>query len=133
MKRIGKMIKLIQLLSENKLAFKKVPNGEFIQFNFSENGTLIGNVNLRLKRGWNQLHIDINDDHQGKGYAERMISMIIQEYGYISIPEGRIINSNMNKVIDKLMRKFNYYHTELGEHILYDNSRSIEEIRKIFD
>lgn len=128
------MIKFKHILIESTLKFKKSINGEFIQFDFSDSGNLIGTINLRLKRSWNQLHIDINEEYQGKGYAIPMISAIIEEYGHVSIPEGRIVNSNMNKVINKLAKKFNYYKTSYDEHIIYNGTKSnLELIKKIFD
>jgi len=131
-------MKLIEIyrrfIHESGLKFKSSTNGEFVQFDFTDDGNQIGNINLRLKKGWNQLHIDIKDEYQRRGYAMKMISMIIHKYGHISIPEGRIVNPNMKKVIDQLSTKFDYYKTPYDEHIIYDGSKvKLNTIKNIFD
>lgn len=124
-------IKLINIIETLKL--KKHNNGEFIQFDFYDDNTYIGNINLRLKRGWNQIHIDIKDEFQGKGYVIQMISDIINNYDYVSIPEGRIINNNMNKVIFKLKEKFKYFYSKYNEHIIYKDLKLYDKLNLIFN
>lgn len=113
--------------------FKSSTNGEFMQYDFYDNGKHIGNINLRLKRGWNQLHIDINPEFQKKGYSIIMISEIIEKFGYISIPEGRIINNDMYKVINRLKSRYNYYESKFNEHILYKSNVNLDSLKDIFD
>lgn len=122
---------LIENITDN-LKWKKSTNGEFIQYDFTDNGNYIGNINLRLKKGWNQLHIDIKSEYQGKGYAIKMIDKILNEYTYISIPDGRIVNNNMYKVIDKLTKKYNSYRTEFDETVIYTNQANLDDIKKVF-
>lgn len=124
-------IKLIDIFESLKL--KKHNNGEFIQFDFYDGINYIGNINLRLKRGWNQLHIDIDEKFQGKSYGALMIGEIINEYGYISIPDGRIINSNMHKLFEKLKQKFNYFKTKYDEHIFYKDKSILPKLELLFN
>lgn len=131
------MIKLINiyegLSNDNLLSFKVAPNAEFMEHTFYANDTVIGTTNIRLKKGWNQLHISINPKFQGKGYAERMIGAMIIKYKYVSIPEGRIINDNVHKVINKLKSKYNVHKTEYDEWVIYNDSISKQQLDKIFN
>ena len=119
-------------LTEDNLKFKQSTNGEFIQYDFKDDDNYIGNINLRLKKGWNQLHIDIKPDYQGKGYALQMIDIILKKYTYISIPDGWIVNNNMYKVIDKLTKKYKSFKTEYNEIIIYTNAANEEELKQLF-
>lgn len=116
------------------LQFKKKSEYPGYSYKFIDNGMEIGTVFVDLKRGWNRLHISINDNWQGKGYATEVISKIIENLGYICIAEGRIINDNVYKVIDKLIKsdRFRYFKTEYDEHIFTKSDYPFDEIIKKF-
>lgn len=132
-------MKLLPLLIEQmklkeSLHFEETPSGEFMKLDFYNQLNLhIGTVFIRLKKKWNQVHIDIKEEFQRKGFAAKMLSMVIEDYGHISIPEGRIANQAVMKVIDKLKNDFDYFKTEYDEHILFDNQKiDIDELLDIY-
>lgn len=85
---------------------RKAFEGEFIVYSFSNELGKIGKVYLRLKKGWNQLHISINLEFQNQGFAEKLIGYVVDQNGYVNIPNGRIANVNMYKVIEKMKNKY---------------------------
>lgn len=59
-----------------KLNVKKSFDGEFLVYNFYNKNPddYIGHVHLRLKKGWNQIHVEIdNQNYRGKGISFDMI------------------------------------------------------------
>jgi hypothetical protein len=109
--------------------------GEFKTYSFFKNNLLIGKLQLRLKRGWNQLHIDIFKEYQNKGYSVIFIEYIIDKNNYISIPEGRIVNDIIYKIIDKFKknRKYEIWQTKFDEYIISNKKIKKKEIEEIFN
>ena len=117
------------------LKFKTASNGEFIEYTFSDNSEYIGQINLRLKKGWNQLHIGIDTSKQGMGYSYKMIQLVIDNVDYISIPEGRIINDLVYKIIKKFESdsKYEVWKTKFDEWIISNKKKTREELEGIFN
>lgn len=116
------------------LKYKNNYDGEFKVWDFSDASEKVGHVHLRLKKGWNQLHIEIHSKFQGKGYSVQMIEAVIDDVDYISIPEGRIINNLVYKIIDKFKNnsKYEVWKTNFDEWIISNKKKSREEINKFF-
>ena len=123
------MIRLKGLLSEI-IKGKKSPFGEFIRIDFTDNGNPIGYTNIRLKKGWNQLHIDVEELQQGKGYAQQMIEYNINEYNYVTFPDDRITNPIMEKIIEKFKSnsKYEVFRTSYDETVISNKKQSKQEI-----
>ena len=126
------MIRLKDLLKE-KLTGKRSPYGEYIRIDFSDSGQNIGYTNIRLKKGWNQLHIDVKDEFQGKGYAKRMIEYNLQEYEYVVFPDDRITNPLMKKIIKKFETDSRYevFRTPYDETVISNKTKSKQDILDI--
>ena len=101
------MIKLKDLLME-KLKRKKSTSGEYMRLDFYDKGEHVGFTNIRLKKGWNQLHIEVKDEHQRKGYAYKFIEGNLDEYDYVVFPDDRVLNPMLFKVINKFKGKSKY-------------------------
>ena len=126
------MIRLKDLLKE-KFTGKRSPYGEYIRIDFSDSGQNIGYTNIRLKKGWNQLHIDVKDEFQGKGYAKRMIEYNLQEYEYVVFPDDRITNPLMKKIIKKFVTDSRYevFRTPYDETVISNKTKSKQDILDI--
>ena len=129
-----------ELLGENykdgkdQLNIKKSVNGPFVQFDFYDNDNHIGYTNIKLKKGWNQLHIEIFKEFQGKGYSIPMIEKNIEEYGYIVFSEGRIVNPAIFKIIEKFKNDSEYEvieYPEYGDFAISNKTKSKEELDDI--
>lgn len=129
-----KIVKTIEEFINESLKFKKSFDGMFYEYDFFDGNTLIGNAHVRVKKGWNQFHIEVNSEFQGKGYAKQIFEIIIDLYDYISIPDGRILNPIIYKIIDgfKANSKYECWETKYDENIISNRKRSREEIEKIF-
>lgn len=125
-------ISLIKLIQEN-IKGKKSPYGEFIRIDFTDSGQQIGYTNIRLKKGWNQLHIDILPEFQGKGYATKMIDYNLDQYDYIVFPEDRITNPSIHKIISKFQNdsKYEVFHTSFDETVISNKTKTKDEILNI--
>lgn len=125
-------ISLIKLIQEN-IKGKKSPYGEFIRIDFTDSGQQIGYTNIRLKKGWNQLHIDILPEFQGKGYATKMIDYNLDQYDYIVFPEDRITNPLIQKIISKFQNdsKYEVFHTSFDETVISNKTKTKDEILNI--
>lgn len=123
------MIRLQDLLKET-IQGRKSTFGEFIRIDFVDGNTPIGYTNIRLKKGWNQLHIDVNELQQGKGYAQQMIAYNINEYDYVTFPDDRITNPLMKKVISKFERdsKYEVFRTSYDETVISNKNQSKQAI-----
>lgn len=126
------MIRLKDILKE-AITGKKQPYGEFIRIDFHDGDNAIGYTNIRLKKGWNQLHIDVKDEFQGKGYAVQMIEYNIKEYAYVVFPDDRITNPLMQKVIKKFETnsKYEVFRTPYDETVISNKSKSKQDILDI--
>lgn len=126
------MLRLIDLLKET-LKSRKSTYGEYIRIDFSDNGYDIGYTNIRLKKGWNQLHVEVYTKFQNKGYAILMIEYNIKEYGYVVFPDDRITNTLMQKIIKKFQNNTNYevFRTEYNETVISDRSKTKQEILNV--
>lgn len=126
------MIRLKDILKE-AITGKKQPYGEFIRIDFHDGDSAIGYTNIRLKKGWNQLHIDVKDEFQGKGYAVQMIEYNIKEYAYVVFPDDRITNPLMQKVIKKFETnsKYEVFRTPYDETVISNKSKSKQDILDI--
>lgn len=126
------MIKLKQILEET-LKYKKSTYGEFVRFDFFDTlNQNIGYTNIRLKKDWNQLHVNIEDKFQGKGYAKEFIDANLKNYDYVTFPEGRIVNPLFKKVINKFENnsKYDVFDTKYNETVISNKKKSKEEILK---
>lgn len=113
------------------LKVKEGVDGEFKTFSFTRGEEKVGTVFLRLKRGWNQLHITVDAKHQGKGLGAQLISSVVDKAGYVSVPDGRIVNENFTKVLNKLDKsKYEVKRTKFDETIVYKKGASVPEIFK---
>jgi len=123
------MIRLKNLLKEI-IKGKKSTFGEFVRIDFTDNGKSVGYTNIRLKKGWNQLHIDVEESEQGKGYAQQMIEYNISVYDYITFPDDRITNPLMKKVIEKFESDSRYevFRTSYDETVISNKKQSKQEI-----
>lgn len=106
--------------------------GPYKVYNFTDNNLEIGNVKVALKKGWNQLHIDIKPEYQQKGYSVIMIKAVVDDLSYCVIPFGRITNENVHKVVKKIGQDNKYsvvtkeiYNTE--EYLIFNKSKINEE------
>ena len=126
------MIRLIDLLTE-KFIGKKSTYGEYIRIDFSDAGQNIGYTNIRLKKGWNQLHIDVKGEFQGKGYAMKMIEYNLREYDYVTFPDDRITNPLMQKIIKKFETNSNYevFRTPYDETVISNKTKTKQDILDI--
>ena len=118
------------LIVESKLRGKKSPFGGFIRIDFTDGTDDIGYTNIRLKKGWNQLHIEIYPEFQRRGYAKLMIAYNIDEYGYVVFPSDRITNDMISKVISKFEMddEYDVFRTSYDETVISNKSKSKEEI-----
>ena len=111
--------------------------GPYKVYNFIDNNNSIGNVKVALKKGWNQLHIDILPEFQKKGYSVIMIKAVVDDLSYCVIPFGRITNENVHKVIQKIGndKKYSTLIKEIygqKEYLIFNKSKiSEEEIDKL--
>lgn len=111
--------------------------GPYKVYNFIDNQKEIGNVKVALKKGWNQLHIEVKPEFQQKGYSVKMIKSVIDDLSYCVIPYGRITNENIHKVVKKVAQdnKYSAVTKEIfgtKEYLLFDKSKiSEEEIDKL--
>ena len=124
------MIKLKDLLKE-QLKWKKSTNGNFMQLDFYDSGKHVGYTNIRLKRGWNQLHVNVKDEYQHKGYAQKFIGDNLDEYDYVVFPDNRVVNPLFKKVIKKFKSKPKYdvfRNKKYKETIISNKKKSKEEI-----
>lgn len=123
------IMKLLEIL-KSKESF----DGEFKVFKYYDNSEYIGHIHLRLKKGWNQLHIEVEEQFQRKGYAVKMIEDLLSQVHYVSIPEGRIVNDNIYKIIKKFESnpKYEVWKTKYNEWIISDKNRSKLDINGIF-
>ena len=80
------------------------------------------------------MHIGVDADKQGKGYSYKMIQLVIDDVDYISIPEGRIINDLVYKIIKKFESdsKYEVWKTKFDEWIISNKKKSKEEIDNIY-
>jgi GNAT superfamily N-acetyltransferase len=129
---------IIPIFEDSKFPFKvkKHNDGMFMHYEFYEDKTLIGAIIFKLKRGWKQTHIDIQEKYQGKGYAVQFLKYVIQKEKYLSIQSGRIINPQVYKVIEKLKADSNIetIHIEKYDEWVFSNKEiSREELLKKFD
>lgn len=126
------MIKLRDLLAE-KLHAHKSTYGEYIRIDFKQDDEPIGYTNIRLKRGWNQLHVDVASSHQGHGYAKPMIAYNIKEYDYVVFPHDRITNPAMHKVIAQFRAdpEYQVFDTSYDETVIANHNMSQQEILSI--
>ena len=64
-----------------------------------------------------------------------MIELVINELAYISIPEGRIINDLIHKIIKKFENnsEFEVWKTKYDEWIISNKKKSRKEIDKVFE
>lgn len=129
-----KLAPIVKSFLKESLTFKNSFDGEFKVWKFYDSNQYIGHIHVRLKRGWNQLHIEIEPKIQGKGYSYRMIELVINELAYISIPEGRIINDLIHKIIKKFENnsEFEVWKTKYDEWIISNKKKSRKEIDKVF-
>lgn len=103
-----KIIPLLEKFEINGEAIKVVSGWELDFKTFSFRNSLkkeIGRVFVRIKRGWNQTHISIAPEYQGKGYGMNMLRYVAKSMDYIVINKNRVVNSDIYKVIKK-MREF---------------------------
>jgi hypothetical protein len=123
------MIRLKDLLSEI-IKGRKSTFGEYIRIDFTDNSKPIGYTNIRLKKGWNQLHIDVEELQRGKGYAQQMIEYNINEYNYVTFPDDRITNPIMEKIIEKFKSnsKYEVFRTSYDETVISNKKQSKQEI-----
>lgn len=117
------------------LKVRKTFDGINQKFVFKDGGVEIGTIFIDIKRKWYRLHIWIKDEFQGKGYAIQMIDVVINDMGYINIAEGRIVNDNMYKIIEKLKasNKYQYFVTQYGEHIFAKQDIDINVVKELYD
>lgn len=103
-------MKLMKLLAEDykSLKYTKKNEGMFQAAYFGDKGSAL---RYRVKRypdindgdSVYEMHIDIHQDEQGKGLAGDMIkAFLYRNGGVIWFSHGRIVNSNVYKVIDKI-------------------------------
>lgn len=126
-----KLSKIIESITNLKV--KITFDGEFKVFNFYIEGEYIGHIHLRLKKGWNQLHIEIIPKYQGKGYSIDMIEYVIKEHSYICFPKNRILNEIIYKIIKKFKSnsKYDVWKTKYDEWVISNKEKSKDEINKI--
>lgn len=126
------MIKLKDLLTE-KLKRKKSTFGDYIQLDFYDKGEHVGFTNIRLKKGWNQLHVNVKDEHQRKGYAQQFIEGNLDEYDYVVFPDDRVLNRAFFKVINKFKNKSKYdvFRNEKYDETIISNKKKSKD--KILD
>jgi GNAT superfamily N-acetyltransferase len=116
---------------DHPMKIKEGFDGEMKTFTFSKNDKEIGAVFLRLKKGWNQLHISIQKDYQKKGYGAQLISSVIDKVGHIAVPDDRIVNDNFKKLFDKLDKsKYEIKRTEYDETLVYKKGQPIPDAYK---
>jgi hypothetical protein len=69
-----------------------------------------------------EMHIDIHPDEQGKGLAVDMIKSFLYRNGGVAwLSRGRVLNSNVYKVVDKIRKDRKFLVTD------YDDGITIEE------
>ena len=117
-----------------RLEYKKSTDGEFIVYNFYQSNEYIGHIHIRLKKGWNQLHIEIERQFRNKGLSFEMINIVLNIYNYVSIPEGRIVNPLIYKIIEKFKKDSRYevWQTEYEEWIISNKKVNADKINDIF-
>ncbi len=78
------------------------------------------------------LHVNIEASLQGKGIAVDLIKAFIYREGYRIIPKGRVTNSNMIKVLDKINEDPKFIVSDEGEHFLIDEVIGVKpEVEKL--
>ncbi len=131
-----------QFLNENfnvdkSIKYKKEFEGEFVRFNATDStGELLGSFFVRLKKKWNQFHIEVAENQRNKGLSYQFIFKAISEYNHISIPSGRVVNPIIFKIIEKI-KKENYFSVylieETNEYLIWDAKKvTIKELEIIF-
>ena len=130
-----KLAPIVKSFLKESLTFKNSFDGEFKVWKFYDSNQYIGHIHVRLKRGWNQLHIGIDTSKQGMGYSYKMIQLVIDNVDYISIPEGRIINDLVYKIIKKFESdsKYEVWKTKFDEWIISNKKKTREELEGIFN
>lgn len=115
---------------------KKSVSGEFIEYKFfDDNDEVIGVMYIRLKKGWNQIHSTIEKKYQGKGYFTKMLDYVLDKHNYVTIPEDRIHNSIILKIIEKYRKspKYEIWKTGYNEWIISNKKIHKDKIDKIFN
>lgn len=102
----------------------------FYVYEFSLYGREVGTVHIKPKRGWNQFHIGIKEEFQGKGYSYKMIEYVIEIHKFITISEGRVLNEVIFKIIDRYKNNPNYevFETEFSEWIISNKTKTKQDI-----
>lgn len=116
------------------LKYKKDFFDVFLVYNFTDNNKFIGRCSVKLKKNWNQFHIEVEQQFQRQGYSVQMMNQVIDDLNFISIPDGRIINDNIYKIIEKfkLDKKFEVFRTDYEETIISNKKKTKKEILKFF-
>lgn len=116
----------------NNLKARKSTDGSFIRIDFStQDGENIGYTNIRLKKGWNQIHIEIYEKYRKMGYAIKMLEYNIKQYDYIVFPENRITNkSAITAIIAKFSKNPTYevFETKYDETVISNGKQTRQDI-----
>lgn len=97
-----KLRKLYTEILLESMKSKKSFSGEYAVLDFYLGSVHIGQTQTRLKKGWNQVHISVNEEFQKKGYGAEMLKLSAKHFDYVCIPDGRIVNPNVYKLFTKI-------------------------------
>ena len=133
------LLRLKQIIKEEViniikgLEAKESTNGIFMQTDFYDNDEHIGFTNIKIKKGWNQFHIQVYDKFQRQGYAKQMFEYNINKYNYIVNAEGRITNPVIYKIIDSFKKnpKYEVFDTNYDETVISNKKLSKNKILDI--